>query len=60
VWLVNKNWLHDTKQYLAKSRQRNVMFHHPCPQNWQVLVRLNVNWALQNFRLEEHKSAKDL
>jgi hypothetical protein len=36
------------------------MFRHHCHQNWQVLVRLNVNWAPQNFRLEEHKSAKDI
>jgi hypothetical protein len=36
------------------------MFRHPCPQTWQVLVRLNVNWAQQNFRLEEHKLVKDI
>jgi hypothetical protein len=36
------------------------MFRHPCHLNWQVLVRLNGNWALQNFHLEEHKLAKDI
>ena len=36
------------------------MFRHHCHPNWQALVRLNVNLALQNFRLEEHKLAKDI
>jgi hypothetical protein len=36
------------------------MFRHHCHQNWQVLVRLNVSWAPQNFRPEEHKLAKDI
>jgi hypothetical protein len=36
------------------------MFRRHCLQNLQVLVRLNVSWAPQNFRLEEHKLAKDI
>jgi hypothetical protein len=36
------------------------MFRHHCRPNWQDLVRSNVNWAPQNFHLEEHKSAKDI
>jgi hypothetical protein len=60
VWLVNKNWLRDTNQFLAGSRQRNVIFRHPCPQTWQDPVHLNVSWAPQNFRPEEHKLAKDI
>jgi len=47
-------------QFLAGSHQRNVMFRHHYHLNWQVLVRLSVNWVPQNFRLEEHKLAKDI
>jgi hypothetical protein len=36
------------------------MFRHPCPQNWLGPDRLNVSWAPQNFRPEEHKLAKDI
>jgi hypothetical protein len=36
------------------------MFRHHCRLNWPVLVLLNVSWVPQNFRLEEHKLAKDI
>jgi len=36
------------------------MFRHHYHPNLQALVRLNVNWVLQNFHPEEHKLAKDI
>jgi hypothetical protein len=36
------------------------MFRRHYHLTWQVLVRLNSNWAPQNFHLEEHKLAKDI
>jgi len=36
------------------------MFRHHYHPNWPDLVRLNVSWVPQNFRLEEHKLAKDI